>query len=164
VAEPLARAVLAGFEQGFSLELHAQNAVAVPGRERLIDQILFRDLESVVFFPELRADRGLSDLPLDTTDPELIQAPRIPVRWFNRNMDHDVGRILRWSLAVLEKEGYFGPRERNLAVMETRRVIRRTITEFGLEALARQGRWLPFSRSPYGNGRRLGHYYRTRFR
>lgn len=164
LAEPLVRGVLAGFEQGFSLELHAQNAVAVPGSERLIDQILFRDLESVVFFPELRSRRGLSALPLDVTDPELVQPPRNPVRWFNRNIDHDIGRILRWSLFVLEREGYFGRRERSLAITQTRRVVRRLVAEFGLAELARQGRWFPYSRSPYGTGRRPGHYYRTLFR
>jgi hypothetical protein len=164
LAEPLAAGVLAGFQQGFSLELHAQNAVAIPGSDRLIERVLFRDLESVVFFPELRRRLGFAPAPLDTSDPELIQEPRDPVRWFNRNMDHDVGRILRWSLNILEREGYFGPRESRRAAASIRRTVRGLISDFGLGFLARQGRWLPYSRSPYGNGRRPGHYYRTWFR
>ncbi len=164
LAEPLAAGVLAGFQQGFSLELHAQNAVAVPGTDRLIERVLFRDLESVVFFPAIRERLGLPPAPLDTSDPELIQEPRDPVRWFNRNMDHDVGRILRWSLNILEREGYFGPAERRRATASIRRTVRGLVREFGLEFLARQGRWLPYSRSPYGTGRRPGHYYRTWFR
>jgi hypothetical protein len=164
LAEPLAAGVLAGFQQGFSLELHAQNAVAVPGTDRLIERVLFRDLESVVFFPDIRERLGLAPAPLDTTDPELIQEPRDPVRWFNRNMDHDVGRILRWSLNILEREGYFGHAERRRAAASIRRSVRGLVSDFGLGFLARQGRWLPYSRSPYGNGRRPGHYYRTWFR
>lgn len=164
LAEPLAAGVLAGFQQGFALELHAQNAVAIPGTDRLIERVLFRDLESVVFFPDIRMRQGLAPAPLDTSDPELIQEPRDPVRWFNRNMDHDVGRILRWSLNILEREGYFGPAERRRATASIRRSVRGLVSEFGLGFLARQGRWLPYSRSPYGNGRRPGHYYRTRFR
>ena len=164
VAQPLVEGVLAGFQQGFSLELHGQNAVAVPGTSRLIDRVLFRDLESVVFFPGLRERQGLGGVDLDTNDPELIQHPRNPVRWFNRNLDHDVGRILRWSLIVLEREGYFGPRETRRASAALRETVRTLVRQFGLSDLARQGRWLPYSRSPYGNGRRPGHYYRTWFR
>ena len=164
LARPLVEGVLAGFQQGFSLELHGQNAVAVPGTSRLIDRVLFRDLESVVYFPGLRERQGLGPVALDTSDPELMQDPRDPVRWFNRNLDHDVGRILRWSLIVLEREGYFGPPEIRRATAALRQTVRTLVREFGLNDLARQGRWLPYSRSPYGNGRRPGHYYRTWFR
>ena len=164
LAEPLFEAVLAGFREGFSLELHAQNTLVVPDPDRLIGRLLFRDLESVVFFPDYRSQRRCPDLALDSADPELVQHPRKPNRWFNRNMDHDVGRILYWTLAVLEREGYFGRKELRTARASIRSTARRLIEQFDLEPLARQGRWLPYSRSPYGTGRRPGHYYRTMFR
>ena len=85
-------------------------------------------------------------------------------RWFNRNVDHDLGRVFTASLDALERSGYFGPQERARAIQSVRAATRETVREAGLEPLNRPGRWLPVSRSPYGNGLGKGHYYRVRYR
>lgn len=165
LAVPLVDPVLAGFGAGFSLEMHAQNTLVRPGQgANLFSEVLFRDLESVVVLPLWRAKLGLPPVELDDANPEYFTDPPIASRWFNRNVDHDLGRSLRWSLRVLEREGFFSTRDVVTATRSIRRAIRRCIGERGLYRLARPGRWLPYSRSPYGSGRRPGHWYRTEFR
>jgi hypothetical protein len=165
LAAPLADPVMAGFRAGLSLEMHAQNTLVRPAADgALFDEVLFRDLESVVVLPGLRARFGLPPLDIDTSNAEYFTEPRIASRWFNRNVDHDLGRALRWTLRVLEREGYFSPADVALARRSVRHAIRQRIRFHGVGALARAGRWLPYSRSPYGSGRRPGHWYRTEFR
>jgi hypothetical protein len=165
LAAPLIAPILAGFRAGLSLEMHAQNTLIRPGQgNRLISEVMFRDLESVVVLRGLREAFGLPPADLDVANPEYFIAPEIATRWFNRNVDHDLGRSLRWSLRVLEREGYFSSREVDAARCSIRRALRCAIRAHGLERLARPGRWLPYSRSPYGDGLRTGHYYRTDLR
>lgn len=164
LAEPILKAVFAGFRQGFALELHGQNTLISLKPSLEVDQVYFRDLESVVYFPELRERHGLAPLDLQHLGPELYQEPRNPTRWFNRNVDQDVGGTFYWTLRVLEREGIFSGHEVRVATRYIKETSRRLIADFGLERTARQGRWLPFSRSPYGTGRKRGDYYRTRFR
>ena len=164
LAAPILSAVLAGFQQGFSLEMHGQNTLLQFTSEGKVKDVFFRDLESVVYFPELRARQGLVPLALDHVGPELFQEPRNPTRWFNRNIDHDVGRIFRCTLHTLEQEGLLRKRHIRIAKQCIRATARDLINRFDLGLIARQGRWLPISRSPYGNGLRRGNYYWTTFR
>ena len=164
LAEPILGAVLVGFREGFALELHGQNTLVSFTPDFRVEEVYFRDLESVIFFPELRERHGLEPIDLNHLGPELFQEPRDPTRWFNRNVDDDVAGILLWILKVLERERLLDRQGVMLATRQIRDTARRLIAEFGLERTAWQGRWLPFSRSPYGSGFRRGHYYRTRFR
>lgn len=163
-AKPILSAVLAGFRQGFALEMHGQNTLIEIMPNGRINGVYFRDLESVVFFPEIRAWNGLAPLELDQLGIELFQNPRRPTRWFNRNVDHDVGRIFKYTLWVLERDGVIRKHHAKVVTRHIRRIARQLITSYGLDKIARQGRWLPFSRSPYGDGSRRGHYYRTMYR
>jgi len=156
--------VLSGFRQGFSMEMHAQNTLISLLPSGQVGKVYFRDLESVVFFPELRVRHNIGPLELGHLGSELFQEPRNPARWFNRNLDHDVGRIFRWTLQVLEREGVFNKKNSRAAARRIQLTARELIDSFGLSEIARQGRWLPFSRSPYGNGLRRYHYYRTKYR
>ncbi len=164
LAEPLLRGALQAFQRGYSLEMHAQNTLISLATDRLIDKVYFRDLEGVLFFPELRARCGhapvLENFPLAGLVPE----PPLPSRWFNRNIDHDLGRIFRVSLQVLQREGFFSSRQAGAAMRSCRSVYRRLLRETRLTELDGAGRWLPVSRTPYGSGWRRGDYYRTQFR
>jgi hypothetical protein len=163
LALPLLRAACAGFDQGFSLELHAQNALARLGGENLIDEVLFRDLESVLYFPDYRRGRGHAPLSFEH-NPELLQEPHIPSRWFNRNIDHDIGRIIRGSLQALQREKFFSAADCRAATLSCRRAHRAVVQEFALRDIDWPASWLRVSRSPYGSGLRRGHYYRPEFR
>jgi hypothetical protein len=164
LAQPLIRAACAGFDQGFSFELHAQNTLVELGGQRLIQRVLFRDLESVLYFPRYRLSRGHAPLPMLEGNRELLPTPAEPLRWFNRNIDHDIGRILRGSLQALERVGFFSARDRRNAMRSCRSAHRAVVDEFGLRGLDWPGRRLRVSRSPYGRGLRRGDYYRPEFR
>lgn len=166
MAEPLVAALLEGFRAGFALEMHAQNTLVRPWLDdsRLFSEVMFRDLEGVVCFPRLFAESQAATCALNEENPEYFPEPHVPRRWFNRNLDHDIGRSLRWSLWVLERERYFSAKETRRAIRSIRGVTRSLIRRFGLQKIAWPGRWLPYSRAPYGSGLRLGHYYRSRFR
>ena len=164
LARPLLRPLFAGFRAGFSLEMHAQNVLFRPGDAALIDRVYVRDLEGVVFSNRFRETLGLEPLFQDTNNTALVSAYRSMRRWFNRNVDHDLGRVFTASLDALVGSGYFGEPERAAAVRSIRRVARQCVREAGLGRLSAPGRFLPISRSPYGNGLSKGHYYRTRYR
>lgn len=164
LAGPLVRGMLAGMRAGFSLEMHGQNTLLELGTERLIERVLFRDLEGVVFSDRYRENRGLAPLYPGSGNTELLWPGASMQRWYNRNLDHDIGRILDTSLDVLLQTGFLQPAQVKSARASIRRAVREAVAEAGLESLHRTGRWLPFTRSPYGNGRRLGHYYRSRYR
>ena len=164
VAEPLLRAVLAGFDLGISLELHAQNALGVSSPQQLVESVIFRDLESVQFFPRLRAARDYGKVGLDIRNPELVPRPATPRRWFNRNVDHDVGRILRGALTMLRFQGVLSKEQYRAAVRSCQRTYRSLIDEFDLGGLDGVGRLMPLARAPYGKFWSRGGYYRTEFR
>jgi hypothetical protein len=164
LARPLLRPLFAGFRHGFSIEMHAQNVLVRPGATALIERVFLRDLEGVVLSNAYRIARGLEPVFTDLDNPALT-GNQVPMsRWFNRNVDHDLGRVFTASLDALERSGYFGQRERARAIRSIRAATRETVREAGLEPLNRPGRWLPVSRSPYGNGLGKGHYYRVRYR
>lgn len=164
LARPLVRSLFAGFRAGFSLEMHAQNTLIAPGTTDLVETVYFRDLEGVVFSNAYRTERGLEPLFQGVDNAELKNESGSMVRWLNRNLDHDLGRVFDAALADLARSGLFGRQENRLAIRSIRRVVRQTVAEAGIERLFRPGRWLPISRSPYGNGLSKGHYYRTRYR
>ncbi len=164
LARPLVRSLFSGFRAGFSMEMHAQNVLIEPGSDSLINIVYFRDLEGVVFSNKYRIENLLPPLFVDCENSELDSNVGPMSRWFNRNVDHDLGRVFKASLIELARSGYFGKREYKLGVQSIRKVIRECVDEAGLSRLDRYGRLLPVSRSPYGSGLGKGHYYRTTFR
>jgi hypothetical protein len=164
LARPLLRPLFAGFRAGFSLEMHAQNVLFLPGESALIDRVFIRDLEGVVFSNRYRVSHGLEPLFEEYDNAALVSDYKSMTRWFNRNVDHDLGRVFTGSLDALVQAGYFSERERTIAVQSIRKVMRQCVSDACLEHLNLQGRVLPVSRSPYGNGLSKGHYYRTRYR
>ena len=164
LARPLLRPLFAGFRAGFSIEMHAQNVLFRPGDGSLIDRVYLRDLEGVVFSNRYRLAQGLEPLFADSGNPVLVNDTISMTRWFNRNVDHDLGRVFTASLDALQRSGYFGEQDRQRAAQSIRKASRRAVSEAALGHLDRAGRLLPVSRSPYGNGLSKGHYYRTRYR
>ncbi len=164
LALPLVRPLFAGFRAGFSLEMHAQNVLIRPSATALIDRVYIRDLEGVVFSNRYRERQGMEPLFEGIDNPALISGFKSMTRWFNRNVDHDLGRVFTASLDTLVQCGYFGERERSIALRSIRSTVRQCVRDARLEYLARPGRILPISRSPYGKGLSKGHYYRTRYR
>jgi len=163
-ARPLIRSLLAGFRAGFSLEMHAQNALVRPGSDRLVDRVLYRDLEGVVLSNAYRASRGLEPLFAGLDNPELNEPAMRFARYFSRNYDHDLGRVFRAVLKSLQAAGYFDQTLVRHAIRSIRHAFRAAVSEAGVADLAGVGRIIPISRAPYGNGLRLGHYFRTDFR
>ena len=99
-----------------------------------------------------------------TAHAALVSDFRSMTRWFNRNVDYDVGRVLTECLDALESSGYFGGHERTIAVRSIRKAARQCVREAGVGRLNWPGLVFPVSRSPYGNGLSMGHWYRTRYR
>lgn len=164
LARPLLRPLFAGFRHGFSVEMHAQNVLIRPGAKALIDRVYIRDLEGVVLSNSYRIAEGLDPVFEELDNPALTGDKTPMARWFNRNVDHDLGRVFTASLDALERSGYFGQQERARAIRSIRAATRQAVREADLGQLNRPGRWLPVSRSPYGNGLSKGHYYGTRYR
>jgi hypothetical protein len=164
LARPLLRPLLLGFREGFSLELHAQNVVFQPGESTLIDRVFIRDMEGVIFSNRYRAAQGLEPLFTDYDNNALVSDYSSMTRWFNRNVDHDIGRVFTATLNALVDAGYFSAGERAIAVRSIRTAMRQSVTEARVGRLNLPGRVLPISRSPYGNGLSKGHWYRSRYR
>ena len=164
LASPLLRPLFAGFRAGFSLEMHAQNVLFLPGESTLIDRVLIRDLEGVVFSNRYRVAQGLESLFEEYDNAALVSDYKSMTRWFNRNVDHDLGRVFTGSLNALVNSGYFGERERSIAIKSIRRAMSQCVSDAGVGHLNLPGRILPISRSPYGSGLGKGHYYRTQYR
>lgn len=164
LARPLVESLLAGFRAGFAMEMHAQNTLCSLGDNELIDRVYFRDLEGVVFSNKFRGDRGLEPLFKQYDNDELVWDGVSMQRWFNRNLDHDVGRIFDGVLDALLRHRMIDNKHERAAVRSIRNVVRQTIRSAGLTGFNRPGRLLPYSRAPWGNGLRPGHYFSTRFR
>ena len=164
LAKPLVESLLAGFRAGFSMEMHAQNTLISLGEDNLIGRVYFRDLEGVVFSNKFRVERGLKPLFADIVNDELVWDGSSMRCWFNRNLDHDLGRVFEGALTVLVARGVLDTKQKSIAIASIRKVTRDAIRSADLENIARPGRVLPFSRAPWGNGTRPGHYFTTRFR
>lgn len=164
LARPLIRSMLSGFRAGFSLEMHGQNTLVSLGTNCLLGRVYFRDLEGVIFSEKYRTSLGLPPLFPGETDEELIWNGDSMQRWYNRNLDHDLGRIFSGAIDALHSGGFFSRQDCKVAVNSIRQQSRLAAEAAGMFALHRYGRWLPFSRAPWGNGRRLGHYFRTLYR
>ena len=161
---PLIRSLFAGFRAGFSLEMHAQNTLVEPGGDRLISTVHYRDLEGVILSNSFRAGRNLPELFTDTPNSEYLDESQKFSRLFSRNYDHDLGRIFLSVLSSLQSCGYFDQKQARKAMQSIRLSFRSALREAELGDLAGLGRAVPFSRAPYGDGFRLGHYFRTQFR
>lgn len=164
LAKPLLLPLFAGFRSGFSMEMHAQNVLFKPGESTLFKSVFFRDLEGVVFSNRYRLAQGLEPLFKEYDNSELISDYRSMSRWFNRNVDHDLGRVFTASLDALVACGYFGLRERASGVRSIRNAARECVTKAGVGRLNFLGRIFPISRSPYGNGLGKGFWYRSGYR
>ena len=164
LAKPLVQSLLAGFRIGFALEMHAQNTLFSPSEKYIFDRVYFRDLEGVVFSNKFRADRGLAPLFSSCDNSELIWQGKSMRRWFNRNLDHDLGRIFGCSLDALLKHGMIDQSDKSIAVASIRNSVRQAVQLAELQATNWPGSVFPYSRAPWGNGLKPGHYFRTRFR
>jgi hypothetical protein len=164
IARPLVRSLIAGFRRGISLELHAQNTLVDLDADAVVRRVFARDMEGVVVFDGYRGSRGLE--PLSTgLGSQVDSYTNAPInRLFNRNLDHDIGRIFTGLLRALRESGYFSARETRSAVRSIRIVARESILEGELGDICGLGRYLPVSRAPWGNGLRPGHYFRTQYR
>ena len=164
LAGPLVQSLFAGFRAGYALEMHAQNTLFSQGDRELFDCVYFRDLEGVVFSNQQRIKCGLEPRFLNRCNAELHWQGKSMRRWFNRNVDHDLGRIFACSLDALLKFGLIDERRKKNAVASIRGSVRNAVKLAQLQGISWPGRVLPYSRAPWGNGLRPGHYFSTRFR
>ena len=162
--KPLVNGLLSALRYGFSLEMHMQNVLFHFQDSGLVKKIFYRDLEGVIFSNKFRLSQNLPELFKKDQNPELYQHGELFRRYFNRNIDHDLGRIFDNLLVMLEKTGFFKKHEIHLAIKSTRRAVRNAIYEFGFKKWAFWNQLLRVSRTPYGNGTRPVHYYHCRFR
>ena len=146
------------------MEMHAQNTLISLGEDNLVGRVYFRDLEGVVFSNKFRVERSLKPLFPDVANDELLWEGSSMRSWFNRNIDHDLGRVFEGALTVLVARGVLDGKQKSIAIASIQKVTRDAIRSAGLESIAWPGRVLPFSRAPWGNGTRPGHYFSTRFR
>jgi len=163
-ATPLLTSLFSAFREGFSLEMHPQNVLIGFNESGLIDEVYYRDLEGVVFSNYWRRSVGLPKLFDDNDNPELHMFDKRIRRYFNRNLDHDLGRFWMNLIDVLRNVDYFQPKDVRTAVHSVRRAVRSAIRAFGLGRLAFWGRLLRFAPSPYGHWYSPGHYLRCYFR
>ena len=164
LAKPIVQSLLAGFRAGFALEMHAQNTLISLGENSLFERVYFRDLEGVVFSNKFRVNRGLKPLFSNRNNSELVWQGKSMRRWFNRNLDHDLGRIFGCALDALSSYGMIDSKNKRKAVASIRKSVRQAVHSAKLKASNWPGSILPYSRAPWGNGLRLGHYFSTRFR
>jgi len=164
LARPLVRSLLAGFRAGISLEMHAQNTLVQLGDDELISRVYFRDIEGVVLFNDYRIAHGLEPLFLDSEFADSLDPKASIHRLYNRNLDHDLGRIFAGSLVALQEYGFLTDHEVRIATQSIKTATAEAVKEGEMDKMGRLGRLLPFSRAPWGNGLRFGHYFRSRFR
>lgn len=163
-AQPLVRSLIAGYRKGISLEMHAQNTLVRLGSDAAIKRVFVRDMEGAVVFNDYRSKRGLRALGSDLEHGLEAYTDASIKRLFNRNLDHDVGRIFTVTLRVLRQIGYFDESDVRSAVRSVRRVVRQSISDGNVMDICGLGRYLPLSRAPWGSGLRPGHYFRTHYR
>lgn len=163
-ATPLLTSLFSAFREGFSLEMHPQNFLIGFTESGFIENIYYRDFEGVVFSNYWRRSIGLPELFDDNDNPELHMFDRRIGRYFNRNLDHDLGRFWMNLIDVLRNVGYFQSEDVRIAVHSVRRAVRSAVRDFGLGRLAFWGRLLRFAPSPYGHWYSPGHYLRCYFR
>ena len=164
IAAPLVRSLISGFRRGISLELHAQNTLVDLRPDAVVKRVFARDMEGTVVFDDYRQEN--EQQPLSAAFGRQVDSyTDAPIqRLFNRNLDHDIGRCLTGLLSALKGSGYFASREARTAVHSIRQAVKESIVEGEMQDIAGFGRILPFSRAPWGNGLRPGHYFRTRYR
>lgn len=163
-ARPLYESLLSAFVQGFSLEMHMQNTLFKFSSNGFVKNIIYRDLEGIVFSDKFRVAHGLSPL-FNGIDSEILHKNSDEYRrFFNRNLDHDVSRILENILDANLEQGYWTLQDVKMAAKSVKRILREELARYGLVAWALLPRLFKISRSPYGNGTRRFHYFKCRFR
>lgn len=115
--------------------MHAQNTLLQLGADRLNEQVLFRDLEGVVFSDRYRRRQGLPALLPNLVNEELLWTGDSMRRWYNRKLDDDIGRTLQCILEVFSLIGYFDEEMFSLADRSIRRETRATVAKAGLSGL-----------------------------
>lgn len=163
-ARPLVRSLVAGFRKGISLEMHAQNTLVRMGNDASIQRVFVRDMEGTVVFNEYREKNGLAPLGSSLEHGLEAYTDASIKRLFNRNLDHDIGRMFNGTLRALRQSGFFDSSDSEAAVRSVRRVVRQAISDGDLMDICGFGRYLPLSRAPWGSGLRPGHYFRTQYR
>ena len=163
-ARPLVRSLIAGFRKGISLEMHAQNTLVQLGSDASIQRVFVRDMEGTVVFNEYRGRRGLEPLGSGLAHKLEAYTDASIKRLFNRNLDHDIGRMFTGTLRALRHSGFFDSADSQAAVRSVRRVVRQAIEDGDITDICGLGRYLPLSRAPWGSGLRPGHYFRTHYR
>lgn len=164
IARPLVRSLIAGFRKGIALEMHAQNTLVQLGSDAAIKRVFVRDMEGTVVFNDYRGKHGLEPLGSGLEHGLEAYTDASIKRLFNRNLDHDIGRIFTVTLRVLRQAGFFDESDSEAAVRSVRRVVRQAMSDGNVKDICGFGRYLPLSRAPWGSGLRPGHYFRTHYR
>jgi hypothetical protein len=162
--EPLVFSLLSAFRQGFSLEMHMQNVLMHFSEQGLVENVYYRDLEGVIFSREFRYKHGLPELFSNDNNPELFRNSDKFRKYFNRNIDHDLGRIFENLLIALNRSNLFRTKEIPLIVKYIRKIIHKAMQKYNFNQWAFLNHWLRVSRTPYGKGIHPSHYYFCKFR
>ncbi len=163
-AKPLIASLLSGFKQGFSLEMHMQNVLFGLNNSGMIDSVLYRDLEGVIFSKKFRKKKNLSEIFKGDNNPQLHLHGNIIARFFNRNYDYDVGRIFDNILFALKQYGYFNAKDVQQATKSVQQIFKKEVEKAGIKRWNYLAYLFKLSRTPYGNGTRPCHYYKCSFR
>ena len=163
-AKPLFESLFSAFLQGFALEMHMQNTLFEFKSNGFVKNIIYRDLEGIVFSNMYRSGHGLTELFKNYEITELHKDSHKFRLFFNRNLDHDISRILMNIIDANLEQGFWNLEEVRIAVKSVRRVLRKALSRYGLTWWSFWPRILKISRTPYGNGTRRFHYYKCRFR
>ena len=162
--EPLVFSLLSAFRQGFSLEMHMQNVLMHFSEQGLVENVYYRDLEGVIFSREFRYKHGLPELFGNDNNAELFKNSNKFRRYFNRNFDHDLGRIFENLLIALNRSNVFRTNEIPVIVKSVRKTIHKAMQKYDFKKWVFLNHWLRVSRTPYGNGIHPSHYYFCKFR
>jgi hypothetical protein len=162
--EPLVFSLLSAFRQGFSLEMHMQNVLMHFSEQGLVENVYYSNLEGVIFSRQFRCKHGLTELFRNDNNPELFRNSNKFRRYFNRNIDHDLGRIFENLLIALNRSNVFRTKEIPVIVKSVRKTIHKAMQKYDFKKWAFLNHWLRISRTPYGNGIHPSHYYFCKFR
>lgn len=163
-ARPLFESLFSAFSQGFSLEMHMQNTLFQFNNSGFVGKIIYRDFEGIVFSDKFRMLRGLPLLFDESNLSELHENANKFRLFFNRNLDHDISRILQNILDANLEQGFWNAKEYSIAVKSVKQVLREIMSRYGLTWWSFWPRLFKLSRTPYGNGTRRFHYYKCFFR
>jgi hypothetical protein len=121
-------------------------------------------MEGTVVFNDYRRRHGLEPLGQGLQHELEAYTDASIKRLFNRNLDHDIGRIFSGTLRVLKQTDFFDDSDIEAAIRSVRHAVRQAISDGNVMDVCGLGRYLPLSRAPWGSGLRPGHYFRTQYR